>query len=96
MSLTDGRAYEIIEAPAFGDSLRNAVRSGLVSQMEAGLVFAEVRELLKQCPYRVKPFPDLPVDVRRISYGRRFYVWYSISEDDRSVCLEEVTPAYGS
>ena len=95
MSSSDGRAYEITEGPNFDATWKDAVRSGLIPQMVAGVVYAEVRDLLRRCPYSVRQFPGIPVDVRRITYGRKFSIWYSICEDDRSVCLEEVTPAYG-
>ena len=93
MSSADGRTYEITETLMFDATWRNAVRSGLIPQMLAGVIYAEVRERLSKCPYSVKPFQGLPADVRRITYGRTFSIWYSISEDDYAVRLEEVTPA---
>jgi hypothetical protein len=59
--------------------------------MVAPVVLAEVKDHLRTRPRTVQKIPTLPVDVRRIVYQKMFAIWYSICEDDSTVCLEEVT-----
>ena len=91
MSLADGLVYEVIEGHAFAATWREVVRGGLIHQMVAPAVLAGIKDHLRTRPHAVQQIPTLPVDVRRIVYQKLFAIWYSICEDDSTVCLEEVT-----
>ena len=89
MSLADEQLYEVVEGPKFSTSWRQAIEDGLILEMTAGVLYAEIIDLLRWNPYHVKEIPGLPADVRRIKLRGHFCIWYSVNE--QTVYLEEVT-----